>query len=82
MWHSKNRDTLSIFKCTHPDLGLDSFTTFPPPSNNVVFTLNSDEITTIQIIKPPSDVINYAEYMRKHDAVIQHQTVKVCDGLV
>ena len=77
MWHPKNRDTLSIFKCSNPDLGLDSFTTFPTPSKNGVFTLNSDEIIAIQIIKQTSNDTNYVEYLRKHDIVIQHQTVKV-----
>ena len=77
MWHPKNRDTLAIFKCNHPELGLDSFTTFPTPSKNGIFTLNSDEIVAIQIIQQKSNDTNYVEYLRRHNIFIQHQTVMV-----
>ena len=76
MWHPKNRDTLAIFKCKHPHLGLDSFQT-SPLSDNAVFTINTDEILAIQVVKPPIDATTYIHYLRDHDISIQLQPVKV-----
>ena len=61
------------------DQGLDSFTT-DPNSDNAVFTLNSDEISTITMVPPPpaSDAATtYVEYLRSHDITLQHQTIEV-----
>ena len=76
MWHPRNRDTLALFKCNRPDQGLDSFTT-DPNSDNAVFTLNSDEISTITMVPPASDATTYVEYLRSHDITLQHQTIQV-----
>ena len=76
MWHPRNRDTLAIFRCNNPNKGFDSFIT-DPTSNNAVWTLNSDELSAIQIVQPPSDATTYVEYLRAHDIAIQHQTVEV-----
>ena len=56
--------------------GLDSFTT-DPNSDNAVFTLNSDEISTITMVQPASDATTYVEYLRSHDITLQHQTIQV-----
>ena len=56
--------------------GLDSFTTYPN-SDNAVFTLNSDEISTITMVPPASDATTYVEYLRSHDITLQHQTIQV-----
>ena len=77
MRHPKNRDTLTLFKCPSPELGLESFTAFPAATKNSIFTLNSDEISAIEIILPPHGSISYEEYLRKHNIIIKHQTIKV-----
>lgn len=76
MWHPRNRDTLALFKCRQPNLSLDSFKT-SPLSDNAVFTINTDEILAIQLVKPPEDATSYVNYLRDHDITIQQQPVKV-----
>ena len=77
MWNPKDRDTIALFKCKQPDMSLDSFTTFPV-SDNSVFTLNTDEITSIKVVEPlDDDVITYEEYMQRHGVLIHHQIIKV-----
>ena len=77
MWEPRNRDTLTLFNCTNPELGLESFTAFPSATINKIFSLNTDEISAIEIILPPDGSISYEEYLRQHDIFIDHQTVKV-----
>ena len=76
MWHPHNRDTLALFKCLHPGKHPDSFSTYPL-SSNAVFTINSDEILAIQIVRPPPDVATYVNYLRHHDITIQHHPLGV-----
>ena len=78
MWEPRNRDTLTLFNCTNPELGLESFTAFPTATLNKIFSVNSDEISAIKIILPPEGSISYVEYLRQHDVIIKHQIVKVC----
>ena len=76
MWHPRNRDTLALFKCSKPHLGLDSFET-SPLSANAVFTINTDEILAIQVVRPPTlDAATYVNYLRDHDITIQRQPVE------
>ena len=82
MWHPKNRDTLALFKCNYPQLGLDTFNTFPISSNNAIFTLNTDEISAIQIVQPPENITTYIEYLRNQDITLKHQTVKVINNIL
>lgn len=76
MWHPKNRDTLAIFKCGAPDLGLDSFKT-SPLSENAVFTIDTDEILAIEVVSRPqeSTATTYMQYLRDHEIAIHHQTI-------
>ena len=76
MWHPKNRDTLALFKCTNPNLDLHSFST-NPRNANAVWTITSDEIVSILILKSPLGVTKYSEYLRKYDVVINHQPIWV-----
>ena len=76
MWNPKDRDTIAIFKCKQPDLNLDSFTTFPV-TDNAVFTLNTDEITSIKVVEPLGNVITYEDYLQRHGVLIHHQIIKV-----
>ena len=76
MWNPKDRDTIAIFKCKQPDLNLDSFTTFPV-ADNAVFTLNTDEITSIKVVKPHYNINAYEDYLQRHGVLIHHQIIKV-----
>ena len=72
MWNPKDRDTLALFKCKQPDLGLESFTTFPV-SDNSLFTLNTDEIESIKVVERQDNIITYEEYLQRHGVLIHHQ---------
>ena len=76
MWHPKNRDTLALFKCANPNQDLHSFST-NPRNANAVWTINTDEIVSILILKSPLGVTKYSEYLRKYDVVINHQPIWV-----
>ena len=76
MWNPKDRDTIALFKCKQPDLSLDSFTTFPV-SDNSVFTLNTDEITSFKVVEPHDGAIAYEDYLQRHGVLIHHQIIKV-----
>ena len=61
---------------------MDTFNTFPISSNNAIFTLNTDEISAIQIVQPPENATTYVEYLRNQDITLKHQTVKVINNIL
>jgi hypothetical protein len=54
MWHPLDQDTIALFKCEAPELGLDSFKTSHSGDSNAVFTINTNEILAIQVDRPVS----------------------------
>ena len=75
------RDTFAIFQCGQPNRGPDSFTTNYINSANAVFTLHTDEILTIKVVRPPPDATTYTDYLRAHDVTIHRQPIEVSIAL-
>ena len=75
------RDTFAIFQCGQPNRGPDSFTTNYINSANAVFTLHTDEILTIKVVRPPPDATTYTDYLRAHDVTIHQQPIEVSIAL-
>jgi len=76
MWHPVPRDTFAIFQCGQPNRGPDSFSTNYINSANAVFTLHTDEILTIKVVRPPPDATTYTDYLRAHDVTIHRQPIE------
>lgn len=76
MWHPIDRDTLSLFKCTDPALGPESFaTSFDSP--NAVFTVSTETIQSIKIVPlKEANSISYRQYMRNHKLTINKQPIE------
>ena len=50
-------------------------------SANAVFTLHTDEILTIKVVRPPPDATTYTDYLRAHDVTIHRQPIEVSIAL-
>ena len=44
---------------------------------NAVWSVNTDEIVSIQIVEPPPNATSYRHYLRDHDVTIHHQPIQV-----
>ena len=59
-----------------PNEELNSFSTdFEAP--NAIFTINADELISLNVVEPPSDATTYVNYLRSNEIVIHHQLIEV-----
>ena len=59
-----------------PKEELNSFSTdFEAP--NAIFTINADELISLNVVEPPSDATTYVNYLRSNEIVIHHQLIEV-----
>jgi hypothetical protein len=44
---------------------------------NAVFSLSTDEMSSLRLIRKPEGQVSYLEYLRQHGVTIQHEPVEV-----
>ena len=68
--------SFSLLHDFSPNEELNSFST-DFEAQNAIFTINADELISLNVVEPPSDATTYVNYLRSNEIVIHHQTIEV-----
>jgi len=75
MWHPTEFSTIALFACSDSAIPLSDFSVMAG-GDPAIFSVSSADIVSILVVKQPNTLVDYKEYMRAHDYVLQKVPVE------